>query len=61
MNNQLEIVNKIKHSKIEYGKILQEKLNAPTLSLERDALIRMEKKQSYIDGLSAALVIIQKK
>jgi hypothetical protein len=60
MNYQLEISDLIKSETVLFEKMKIEKINAPTIGLERQALIVMENKKHYIDGLKKALSILQK-
>lgn len=50
---------KILKEEAEYGVLKEKKINASTLSEEKTLLLEVEKKKAYIEGMKAALKIIQ--
>lgn len=55
----LKVWGKIYEEEAEYKRLEANKQNAGTLGEEKAALLEMEKKRAYIEGMRAALKVIE--
>ena len=61
MSVNKKIQQKIELEEVEYSRLERIKHNTTVLSEEKTAFIEMEKKRAYIEGMKAALEIINNK
>jgi hypothetical protein len=59
MSANKKIRQKIESEEVEYSRLEEIKQNTAVLSEEKTAFMEMEKKRAYIDGMKAALEIIE--